>query len=105
MQAVLQTAQVAGPYLVRAHCTNLFRRIPYFASDTYIQWCRSSGGPLMHRRGFHFPSKRSWDRIDEIQAELAIGVAAGMLLNGLGVPLPIIPAVVKETINACTKRG
>ena len=91
-------AGVGGAYLCRVRCWNLFRRVAYFRSSSYIDWCEAGTIPVVRRSEFKMPD-RDWERIEEIQTQYAVAGAAGRVVLALGVPKSVAPRIVSETIE------
>jgi hypothetical protein len=97
---LLKLAQIEGPYLVRFQGLNLFRKVPFFNSRTYVSWCESNTVPIVHRGDFRIPwLPQSWDRIDEIHEQYALLGPAGQILPALGVPGHLFKEVFLETLS------
>lgn len=105
-QKLLTLANVSGPYLCRLRGMNLFRRVPYFNSKTYVDWCSRRGPPVILHGEVTIPSHdKSWRRLEDVQAQYALAAPAALLVTSLGVPADIAASVVAETIsNASTFR-
>lgn len=51
---------LTGRYFWRLRGHEVFRRVPYFESRTFVDRCRRNGVPVLHRSSFVAPSRDGW---------------------------------------------
>lgn len=97
---ILSSVQIGKNYIYQLQMTNLFRRIPYFKSSSYLEWCKKNTIPILRRNQFSVPlMKNSWCKIGDLQNRETIVDILYETVNCLGVPISLTDQIVEETFK------
>lgn len=101
IQQILAAAEVSDKYLARVQMKNVFRCVPFFDSEAYLNFCIEHSIPIIHHGEFIIPSQRKqWLDMDNILDKNALMECIIRVLFSLGLGEDIMSIIVEQTIQS-----
>lgn len=105
MQQILTEAGAGSKYLTRIQMKNVFRYVPFFDSEAYLDSCIRHSIPIIHHSEFNVPSQRKqWLDVDNVFDKNALIGCVIRVLFSLGLGEDIMSVIVEQTIHSVNSR-
>lgn len=105
IQQILAAAKVNEKYLIRVQMKNVFRCVPFFDSEAYLNYCTERLIPIVHHGEFNIPpQRRRWLDMNNIFDKNALLEFIIPVLFSLGLGEDIMPIIVEQTIQSAYSR-
>lgn len=99
VRLLLEQADISCKYYCRIRFRNFFRYVPFYASETYINWCEKNSIPVLHRNNFQLPwQSKNFFEIQNLHAENVVGQLVIEVMRTLGVNDEIMGQVAVDVL-------